>query len=426
MRKTDPVKGFFYLFKTGVSAQAITFLTIPLILFKYDPKSFGAFTLIISISTLLGAVSSLRIERALVVEDESVVPTLAFYCLALIATSSIICSILIRFFLEFQGEVASPITVSLLGGVYCFLMGLSQVASHLAIRFDRIKLIGKSELAFAVTLFGLLLMVPPDPEGEIRLLMIYLVARGVSIAIYKHLGFRRNIEEYVVKYVPIKELKRYVHSVFTTLLSNLQFRGIYYLSGVYFGTAVTGNIALSHRVMYSPVNLIGSALRRAYFREFAQTGSDDQRIKRHVSNVLLYGTIASLVFYPVLILSMPWVVGLLPSGWEKVPDYLVILYPAASILLLLSWLDRVYDAKKKQSRALLYESVYTLTLYVLLFWQLGETGVHGFLITYVIVTVIYNVIWSLLTLRMLGVRRGVSGILGVGHFGMTIYTITLL
>lgn len=415
MSDNTPLKGFFYLLKTGIVAQALTFASVFLVMYKYDPGSFGIFTIIISFATLISAISALRIERALVVEADSRIPGLLKSCIVLTLASSGICLLVLGVVLLFQQKADSVFSLAAcLGGLYCFLTGAGQVFSHIAIRDQRLQLIGMSELIFAAALVCLIWLVEPGADGSMTLLGIYTSARVVSLLGYVGLDLEKW-KKTVREATPFRELAKYISSVFTTVLSNIQFRGIYYLSGLYFGSVATGNIALAHRVMFSPINLIGTALRRAYFREFAHA-EDDARIKSHVAKVLIYGSILSAVSFPVVSFLVEAYAPLaVPEKWAALPGYLLILYPAASILVLLSWLDRVYDAQGKQHLALRYEAVYTVVLYLMLAVLLKYTDVPAFLKTYTLVTVVYNVIWAWITVRMLGVRQNATIVLGCCH-----------
>lgn len=415
MSNNSPLKGFFYLLKTGIVAQALTFASVFLVMYKYDPGSFGVFTIIISFATLISAISALRIERALVVEADSRIPGLLKSCIILTLISACICFLILGIVLLFQEKADSVFSLAAcLGGLYCFLTGIGQVFSHIAIRDQRLQLIGISELLFAALLVCLIWIVEPGADGSMTLLGIYTAARVGSLLSYGVLDLAKwgkNVRENT----PFRELAKYISSVFTTVLSNIQFRGIYYLSGLYFGSAATGNIALAHRVMFSPINLIGTALRRAYFREFAHA-EDDTRIKSHVAKVLIYGSILSALLFPVVSYLVEGYAHLaVPEKWAALPGYLLILYPAASILVLLSWLDRVYDAKGKQHLALRYEAFYTAVLYLVLAGLVTYTDVTIFLTTYTFVTVAYNIIWAFITLRMLNARQEAGVILGATH-----------
>ncbi len=414
MSTSSPVRGLVYLLKTGAAAQTLTFLSVILVMYKYDPGSFGVFTLIVSLATLISAVSALRIERALVVESDARIPRLLGICIALTVLSAGLCLLILGAALMVQDMAASLLSLPAgLGAFYCLLTGTGQVLSHMAIRDRRLPLIGISELLFAITLVALIWLLDPGESGSTTLLGIYTAARLLSLASYLRLDLTKWRSS-GGEAMPIAELLKYVSSVFTTLLSNLQFRGIYYLSGLYFGSAVTGGIALAHRIMYAPINLIGSAMRRAYFREFTRDG-DAGLIRSHVRKVLTYGSILSAVLLPVVRLLLDQFGFLIPEKWAELPGYLLILYPAASILVLLSWLDRVYDAQGKQHLALRYEAAYTTMLYLALAVLLAGTSPMTFLTAYTLITVTYNVIWAWLTLRMLGVASGATMVLGICH-----------
>lgn len=414
MNRTNPVRGVFYLLKTGVVAQALNFLSVVLVMRKYDPQSFGVFTLIISLAALMGALSSLRIERALVVEPAARVARLLLLCFALVFASTVLCFLILGSALAVQGMSASIFSLpAALGAFYCLFVGTNQVLSHVAIRDQRLTLVGISDLSFASVLVMLIWELDPGNEGSTTLLAIYVVAQLGALASYLRLDLRkwRRADS---EPTSLRELVKYVSSVLTALIANVEFRGIYYLAGLYFGSAATGSIALAHRIMYAPINLIGNAMRRAYFREFARS-DDRELICLHVRRVLIYGSLASVAILPIVRLLIDQLGFFVPEKWAESVDYMLILYPTASILVLLSWLDRVYDAHGKQFLALRYEIVYVTVLYLVLALMLFDANPRSILIAYTLITVTYNVVWAALTLRMLGVAQSTTVALGVCH-----------
>jgi O-antigen/teichoic acid export membrane protein len=414
--RSKPVRDFVSLLKSGMLAQLLIFLSIPIILAAYDPASFGEFTIVISVATLIGVISSLRIERAIVVEPEAALSYLVRLCVALTVVSSVICFVAVYLLAAVAVfPISDEIPMSLLAATYCLATGLHQILSHIAIRQGRSPIIGLSDLMFAVSLLGLLYFVPAEGNGAMILLLVYAVAKCAALVTYVSIGWTGYFVGASESQRLRPALGKYVYPVWTTILSNLQFRGIYYLSGAAYGTLATGNISLAHRVMYAPVNLIGTALRRAYFKEFRPGNERSEQINRHASRILEVGSFGALLQFPLLQLLIAEFGGLIPEKWNQLPSYLLTLYPAAAILMVLSWLDRVYDARGMQRKALVYELAYTIVLYACLLSVLGFFSAIAFLKTYTVITVAYNIFWAWRTLDLLGVRQKTLVILGMSH-----------
>lgn len=422
MDPRNPVSSFLVLFRTGLLSQILLLLTIPVILARYTPESFGVFSLMITIGTVMGVVSALKLERAIVVEEDGLLASIFTISLVLIVISSVACYLLIYlsgrvFGLSVVEYFYAPPLVSL----YCCMMGLVQLFCHMAMREVRSDLIGYSDMLFSGAVFCLILLFPIGEMPVVTLLKVYVFSKLLALVPFVALDWRPYNRQLLSRY-GIKSsfslFGKYIKPVFTTLLSTMQFRGIYYLLGLYFGPAATGHVAMAHRVAYAPVNLIGTALRRAYFSEFSRLDDSVRDIRRDVRLVILVVTVAALLLMPIVKYLALYFASTLAIDWYLAIEFIIILYPAASILITLSWLDRLYDARGRQGTALLYEFIYTSVLYVVLFGVGKACDVKGFVSLYTIVTVIYNVLWADATMKLMSNDRWPVAVLGIGHLVM--------
>ncbi|MDF1819866.1 MAG: oligosaccharide flippase family protein [Immundisolibacteraceae bacterium] len=425
MSNSSPVKAFFLLFRTGLVSQALLLLTLPVILLKYSPANFGEFSLLITIGTVIGMVSSFKLERAIVVENEYLVATTFYLSAGLILISSAFCYATVFLVApRLLAATSSMWVMSLTVSAYCFLIGLVQLLVHVSMRQSRSDLIGYSDLAFSGVLLALIIHRPVGDEPVNTLLGIYLVAKLVAtvpfLLLNRHLYHWRNVRRQLV-FSEWPVFKQYLKPVATTLLSTLQFRGIYYLLGIHFGLVATGHVALAHRVAYAPINLVGTALRRAYFSEFSRLEDNPRDIRQDIRVVLEGGTLVSLVLALIVVYLQERFAVLLPENWYAASSYIVILYPAASILVMLSWLDRLYDARGRQGTALLYEFSYTAVLYLILLASAWSVSVSTFLSLYVLVTLGYNFFWSAMTMKLLQIDQRPAMVLAAGHSTIAIF-----
>ena len=297
----------------------------------------------------------------------------------------------------------SIFALSVLAGLYCFTIGSVQILTHLAIKQEKVMLTGKSDVTYALLLAAGLYFVNFEKiSPATQLFSIFLLARALSLLPYRDLFFLKYfylLDREVMSYA---RLKRYFVPIATTFLANVQFRGLFYVTGVFYSSSVTGNLAMTHRIMQAPVNLVGASLRKAFFLEFTGASEKDITLHKNIKTVWIYGTLISLVIFPVFFFLVIRYNLFLPVEWELLPKLALAMYPPISLIVLLSWLDRLYDAFNKQSNAFYLELAYTIFLYAGIFVAVyTEMTPVNMMLVYSAVTTLYNLIWTLLSLRMI-------------------------
>lgn len=429
MSLSTSFQNFFNLIRYSIVYQILYFLTLPVLLTQYDSSSFGLFSIIFSVASILGIISALMLERAIVVEQFDKIRSILIHCGSYVTIFSIITSFVTWLTLKPLENVDSETGILvLLGGLYCLIYGCIQVLLHLAIRENKVTLTGISDVTYSGLLLLLLLTLRVDSiSQELLLLVVYTIARLVSVIPYCKLNLRQYFKVQHPISITFKELYPYYFPVGTAFISNLQFRGLFYLTGVYYNVSVTGNLSMAQRILYAPVNLIGSTLRKSFFLEFTKKGDSFEELNSDVSKVLKNGSVISVIILPFFLVTIYLLQDYIPTEWNQIPAFGIALYPVASILVLLSWLDRVYDAKKQQILALKYEICYTIILYLFLMVALF-CGVEAItlMLAYTTITVSYNLIWAFLTLRMLNTNKSVLLPLVTAHLFILITVIIYL
>jgi hypothetical protein len=228
------------------------------------------------------------------------------------------------------------------------------------------------------------------------------MARALSLAPYLSMSYKQYFTLSSKEPMGYRALKKYFVPVATTFLANVQFRGLFYVTGVHYSSAVTGNLAMTHRIMQAPVNLMGASLRKAFFLEFTNATERDIGLHNHIRTVWKYGTIATVAIFPIFFWLVTKSKQFIPAEWHLLPKMALAMYPAISLIVLLSWLDRLYDAFHKQTHAFYLELVYTIALYsgVLSAVFLSASPITMMLV-YSVITTIYNILWTMLSLRMI-------------------------
>lgn len=429
MASITPWKAFRYLFGASIVSQALLFAAIGVIVFRFAPEDFGSFTILTSIATIFSMVSCLKIERAIVVEPDDVIYRIIIFCSICVCVSALICAWILVFIVDRFDQLSEVRPPALIfGAFYCFSTSITQVLAHVAMRTGKTKSIAWADFLFSFLLFIIVLIPSKYANGVNHLMFAWAFSRTLATGAFFFIVPDILKYKYGSGSIQYRSIAKYVKSVGTTLLSSIQFRGIYFLFGLSAGTGPAGHIALAHRVTYSPVNLFGTALRRAYFRAFTNDNDKDSSvsIRRDITLILTGGTVVSVLLFPLLTWVLEDVDALIKSDWSEVIPYILGLYPAASILMILSWLDRVYDAKGYQGLALSLEAIYTLTLYTTLVVLLEVLSPLEIILIYSSITVLYNMVWCALTLNMLNVRKLVVGVVIAGHVMMLLLSVAKL
>ena len=419
MKLALPLQNFVGLLRYAVIFQVLYFLSIPIILKYYDSESYGLYAVIFAISSVIGSLGPLRLERALVVEDSKYASYIIWRCIASSLIAAVFVTtlgILVLPSVTAPGDTVVPLAI--IAGLYSLVLSAIQILAHLAIKQEKVILTGVSDALYAALLIaGLFLFEIDQLNQTIQLFLIFFFARGLSLAPYLRLQFADHLHS-KARPEP-RALKKYYIPVLTALLANTQFRGMFFLTSAFYGNAVTGNLSMAHRIMYAPVNLLGGSLRRAFFLEFTKNNGQGKVLHKYINTVWRYGGIATTLIFPIFVLIAHFSRASLPQGWQSLPLYGLAIYPAISMIVLLSWLDRLYDVHGKQNRALYYEVAYTTLLYgALFFGVILSVSPIVLLLIYSVVTTFYNILWARISLRMIDMQTKQLSYLTASHCAM--------
>lgn len=426
---STPFQKFIGLLKYSFISQVIFFVTIPIIFTKYESGEYGIFTIAFSIASIVGTLSALRLERAIVIEESKNIKQLLVKCFSYVLVSSLLCIVILYFALQ-PFELSEQIIglLSLLGASYCFVFGAQQIFIHIAIRQERVMLTGVSDITYSICLVVLLIVVQEDFYNQaVTLISIFLFSRLISNAPYYLLNIKTYLEHGVDSALSFSERFKYHIPVLTVLVANLQSKGLFYLTGLYYGSSVTGDLSMSQRVTYAPVNLFGATLRKSFFLEFTTHGRNKDHIAKYIHKILNYGSFISIAILPIFVVLISTAEQYIPEGWELFSKFTIALYPAASILVLLSWLDRIYDARHRQKTALFYEITFTILLYLALVIAVyNQASSLVLILIFTTMTVVYNLIWAGITLRMISLKARTVYLPAAIHLMMLVFCIQYL
>jgi O-antigen/teichoic acid export membrane protein len=238
-------------------------------------------------------------------------------------------------------------------------------------------------------------------------LKVYL--RSLSwVSIKSALNQYRNFPLYVAPYA---------------FLSGFQHRAVYLLLGVFTTAKVVGWFALAMRLMYLPIRLVSASMNQVFYQK-AAAAPEVKELEHFVVKILTLMVILVTPLLVLLLFSANWLFGLIfGSNWAEAGTYGIIMAFPAFMLLVTSWLDKIYYVLERQRLALVMEVVYdilsvSLFLLALIFIKTPEAAIG----IYAITTIIYNIVWLAVTFNISGFTK--TSLFKIGLCFVTVFIVS--
>ena len=297
----------------NVGAQIINLLTIPIITRLYGPDSYGVLTLFLSVSSILVAISCLRLETAILLPEKTEDAfSLFFLCLFFV--------FLFTFFVGGLSAIINCTTLQLpesynaltpylyLVAGYIFLAGSYKAFSFIAVRqnYFTIQAVATVSNAGSNKLFSILYNVffMDSPVGLIGGLII-----GMFISCWMIIQYSLKELSYFIVLINLKSVKknfvRYKSFVIysgTAFLESFSVELLPLMLGFLFSPAIVGFVGLTRRLMQQPLGVIGNAISRSFFQKITEKHRSGNKYNTYVFD--LFKHILIVTFIPVLLFSV--------------------------------------------------------------------------------------------------------------------------
>lgn len=421
---------------TGSSAlsQLMLLLTAPIITRLYTPSDLGIWAVFSSFTMTFAAVAALRYEVAIVLpETDGEAGNLVVLSLLIAAAMAALMLLLVSGFsreiAEFLGAASvarwlwyTPLIV-LLTGVY-------EAGSHWAIRKKEFMRIAAAEVSQSTTNVGTQIGIGVlAGAGPLGLIVGEILGRIVAVAVLGIATLRSRAELSLGSFSR-RSLQANLHRFrnFPLYVAPYSFIGsfsrrlLFLLLGIYASTNVLGLFSLAYGVVYAPIIIISSAMRRVFFQKAAtrlRTGD----VGPFVTDILVWLVLSATPILVLFLFNVRWIFDtVFGIAWSNASTYAAWLALPTFVLLLTAWLDKVYSILGKQRLALSMEIFYDI-LYMGLFsaaliW-LGKAELA--IAIYSVVTIIYNLVWLVITFRV--ARFSVGGLWQVGLIFLVVFIV---
>jgi len=350
-------------------SQVITVAAAPILTRLYGPESFGVLATFASILALLNVVSSLSFELAIAVpEDEEEAIDLVWLCFALVSISTAVTVLVVMLAQEqLLGWFQQPNLRSFLWllpfGV--FFIGIYNSLNYWAIRRKQFTLLAKSK--FRQGIAGAIISILAAPLGVIGLLLgqmssqflgfpsillenksVFLTHKTKAVLAntngnHLDIGGRVrtryfttfclgiNLKSLTHKFQRFKMIsKKYSdfasYGTFSCLLNACALQLPILILGIHYHDKELGMLAVSQKILLTPISLIASSLSQFLLSEAASQYRSD-KIYAYTLRIAMKLGLVGIFLVVIILLSSPLLWFILGARWSEIPKLIPLLTP---------------------------------------------------------------------------------------------------
>lgn len=313
------LKNILLVLSGTVLAQALGFITTPIITRLYLPYEFGVFSIFIAITGVLASFSSLRYEVAIPIErDDAKAHTLIK--LSLIISLVITLGLIVFYSLAGNSLLSKFSSIQKIKGIlwlvplFFFLTALFRVFSAWSLRDKAFKLIAKIKVAQSLSSSFFKILLGFLGFGVVGLLSGNFCQETAGITGHvkklRKSGFKffSNTTWQNIKEVAYRYKKFPLYQTWSQLLLSIAQRLPIFFITYLFGLEIVGLYGFASSIISMPMNIIGNSVAQVYFSEISEAGKSNSPKLMSLTNyiikkmifVSLVPLIVILVFGPQL------------------------------------------------------------------------------------------------------------------------------
>jgi O-antigen/teichoic acid export membrane protein len=350
-------------------AQLLSMLASPILTRIYPPGAFGTAAVFTSILSIIGVITCLRYELAIMLperdEEAANLLTLSLLIVPIIAGLSA------AFVLFARDPVVRLLKAPDLAS-YLWLLPLAVLANGIFLalnywnsrtkRFGRLSIAkGAQSIVTSGAQLGLGVGGATHAGGLIASKVLGIVSVAVLLGKQTWQDAGHILRGCVSWHGMVTGLKRHkkfpLYSTWSALLNSISWQLPSFLLSSFFSTSVVGYYALGTRVLRLPMSLIGNAIAQVFFQRAAEANAEgtlDQVVESSYRRLVMLG------MFPLLMLT---VVGrdlfviIFGNSWAEAGVYTQILSIWTFFWFISSPLSTLYSVLERQKVGLIFNSV---------------------------------------------------------------------
>lgn len=407
-------------FAGAILARVITLASLPLVTRVYDPGALGAWAIILTLSTFVVPLATMRYDVALVIAPtRRLAASLVVVMAACTAVTACVIAVTITLapasFLEAISGLGGD-DQKLLAFVPLVLVALALQASVQAWlvrehRFGLVSLVQLGQATFtavatlALPVFAGANAVTATAAATLGLALATTIAVSACLTDVIKRSRWRPVETARLAAIRFKVYPTYFMPY--SLSAGLVERVVQVVLASAYSIGALGAFYVARQLVMAPATLLAGSLRQVLFAHSARE-TDLAYTRRRVRRILdlLVDLVAPALAFCLLWLE-PALKIVMGDDWARLSHFAWwILFPASAYLFT-GWLDRLWDVTGRQRTAVVLQLVSDAILIALalLSWKAGLDEI-GMVAALSVGTALYNLIWLGMTLRLIGSSYG--------------------
>lgn len=397
-----------------VVSQGISFILV-IILQKwfYSPGDFGILSLFLSISNVIVSISTLKYEYAIVLTKsrESAI-LIAVLCLCLSLASSLLTIPgmiwLIPVLIPQQNSLltiliwATPVIVLTAGAYEALSYWHNHQSTYRRISISRV---GQS-LTTELTRFALI----PAYLGGKSLIIGRLIGQ-LAATLYllpslygSFVALNSKVTWKKIKAVALEYRDLPIYTMPTIFLSNLTNYLLIQMFFGFYGSSTVGLVSVSIQYIAVPFTIISGAFAPVFFKKIVDIPEKGVLLTVYKNFLFKLGTIGVAGIIIVYLVPDSWIIGVLGSKWEGLPDFMRLTVLWQTVAFVPSALSFIYTRLRKQWIMTVFAFSQLIVVYVslLIGHSYFETS-YGTFVVYVIGQSVYYL--TTITAALLFIRK---------------------
>ncbi|RUM98855.1 hypothetical protein EET67_04200 [Pseudaminobacter arsenicus] len=334
-------------------SQIILILISPVLTRLYGPEEFGVYGLVLSISTLLAIVITLRVDHGIIVSStDEQAKNIAIMTLLMALLGGIICSVIgaliAGFLYGFDGT--QLLIWSFFGPLVAILTAANRTLTLFNNRLQFFSLVSYARFAqsgcfaAAAIVFGLL-----SVESYGLIVALALGNLIYVLMLMRHLLPLHGVHKSTAAEIFSANRNFIKFSLPADLVNTLASRMPFILFPIFFGLQETGFLSLAYQVIATPSRFVGKAIGEVFYshaaREYEKTGTCWQSVKKVAWILILVGLPG---FTILLVFAEPLFSLVFGEQWVTSANYTQILTPMLFINFVVSPVSVVFYIAGRQ------------------------------------------------------------------------------
>jgi O-antigen/teichoic acid export membrane protein len=372
--KSDFIKNIITLLSGATIAQAITFISIPILSRIYTPEDFGFIAIYLSIANIIATVSTGRYELAVMLPKNNI-HALAIIkgTLRLILIASSISLIIVVVLKQFDNKVSN-----LIQPFYFYflpvgigLLGLTNVFSQWFTRQKEFKLQAKTKILKSGTnssvnvalgfLFNL---------RSLGLFIGHIAGQFVQTLIFSFKFFKeeksnlKTISGEAIKTEFKKNLNFPYYSAPMGFLNTISVDILIYVLNLFYTTSLVGLYTNANKVINYPLSLISQSFTSVFYQKISET---NRKTKLYLISYFANLIIVTIAMIPIVFWGEEIFIFILGKDWEIAGSIAKYLVPLTIASFAMRSVSNIFSLTRKNGILLIWQIIYLILILVTIF-----------------------------------------------------------